>query len=70
MDTQLTIADVLNDLNEPIGVGDCVEHVTKPGEMLLVVKGPYTTIMKHTVLDVRDKKGHVLRVLLENVHRI
>lgn len=70
MDTQLTIADVLNDLNEPIGIGDSVEHVTKPGEILMVVKGPYTTIMKNTGLDVRDNKGHILPVLLKNVHRI
>lgn len=70
METQLTIADALNAVDEPIGVGDYVEHEVKPGEVLLVVKGPYTTIMKHTGLDVRDRKGHILPVLLKYVHRV
>ncbi|HVJ49396.1 hypothetical protein [Desulfitobacterium sp.] len=70
METQLTIADILNAVNEPIGVGDYVEHVTKPEEVLQVVKGPYMTVMKHTGLDVRDRKEHILPVLLKYVRRV
>ena len=68
---QLSIADLLNQINEPIGPGDYVEHQSKPGVPLLVVRGPYTLKSGSICIDVKEptsKKG--IRVRLVNVHRI
>lgn len=69
---QFSIADLLNQINEPIGPGDYVEHQSKPGVLLLVLKGPY--LMKKTgnlcidVQDPRDKRA--VRVRLDYVRRV
>lgn len=68
---QISIADLLNQMNEPIGPGDYVEHQSKPGVPLLVVRGPYTLKSGNVCIDVKEpasKRG--IRVRLDNVRRI
>lgn len=69
---QFSIADLLNQINEPIGPGDYVEHQSKPGVLLLVLKGPYP--MKKTgnlCMDVRDPRDkRTVRVRLDYVRRV
>lgn len=71
MDHQYSLADLLNEMAVPITKGDYVEHSSKPGVPLLVVREPYTSKLGNLCLDVREPKSKkVSRVRLENVHRI
>lgn len=68
---QLSIADILNQMNEPIGPGDYVEHQSKPGVLLLVVKGPYTLKSGSICLDVKEPMGKkAIRVRLDYIRRV
>lgn len=66
---QITLADALDQVHEPIGIGDYVEHISKPGLPLLVVRAPYPTKTNHICIDVRKADGRVLPVYLTNVRR-
>ena len=71
MDYQYSLADLLNEMGVPISKGDYVEHKSKPGVTLLVVRGPYTSKLGNICLDVRETKAkQTSRVRLENVHRV
>lgn len=71
MDYQYSLADILNEMGVPISKGDYVEHKSKPGVPLLVVRGPYTSKLGNICLDVRELKAKRLsRVRLENVQRV
>jgi hypothetical protein len=68
---QFSIADILNEINEPIGPGDYVEHRSKPGVPLLVIRGPYTLKSGNVCVDVKGPTSkEEIRVLIENVQRI
>ena len=67
---QLSLADALNEMNEPIGPGDYVEHESKPGIPLYVVRGAYSSWSGNLCLDVRMPTGEVVRVRLDYVRRI
>lgn len=71
MEHQYSLADLLNEMKVPITKGDYVEHTSKPGVPLLVVREPYTSKLGNLCLDVREPKGkEILRVRLENINRI
>lgn len=71
VDYQYSLADLLNEMDVPIGKGDYVEHTSKPGVPLLVVRGPYTSKLGNLCLDVLEPKARkASRVRLENVHRV
>lgn len=68
---QYSLADLLNAMDVPIAKGDYVEHISKPGEPLLVVRGPYSSKLGNTCIDVREFKSNKRsRVRLDNVKRI
>ncbi|WP_167998817.1 hypothetical protein [Desulfitobacterium metallireducens] len=65
------MGDLLNDIGVPITKGDYVEHTSKPGVPLLVVRGPYPSKLGNLCLDVREPKAKkASRVQLENVYRV
>jgi hypothetical protein len=68
---QFSIADLLNQMNEPIAPGDYVEHQSKPGVPLLVIKGPYRLKSGNICVDVKEpksKKG--VRVRMDYIRRV
>lgn len=68
---QYSLADLLNEMNVPITKGDYVEHTSKPGVPLLVVRESYTSKLGNLCLDVQEPKSKkAQRVRLENIHRI
>ena len=66
---QMTLADALNDLGEPIRAGEYVEHKLKLGVPLLVMGKPFKTPTGRVCLKVKLLDGHEIKVLLENVQR-
>lgn len=71
MDYQYSLADLFNEMAVPIAQGDYVEHTSKCGVPLLVVRGPYLSQMGNLCLDVKEPKAkRASRVRLDNVHRI
>lgn len=71
MDYQYSLADLLNEMGIPISIGDYVEHKSKLGIPLLVVRGPYPSKLGNICLDVRELKSKLTsRVRLENVQRV
>lgn len=67
---QLSLADVLNEMNVPISPGDYIEHESKPGTPLLVVEGPFLSWNGNPCLKVKMPTGEVLPVRLDYVKRI
>ncbi|MDA8228297.1 MAG: hypothetical protein M0T74_11485 [Desulfitobacterium hafniense] len=67
---QLTIGQILDDNNEPVGPGDYVEHISRPGIVLLVVSLPYLTKTGNDGINVRTPDGKVVPVYLKNIARV
>ena len=70
MNKQITIADVLDDLEEPIGPGDYVQHSSRPGDPLLVVSLLFKSLLGNDCIKVKDSKQIVYQVLLKYLTRI
>ncbi len=66
---QMTLADALNDLGEPIRPGEYVEHKSKRGVPLLVMGKPFKSTTGKVCLNVKLSDGTVIRVLQENINR-
>lgn len=67
---QMSLADALNQAKEPIGIGDYIEHVSRPGIAFLVVCEQYKSLTGNICIDVRDSRGKTIPVMLENVRRV
>ncbi len=66
---QFSIADILNEKDNPLEIGEYVEHQSKPGFILEIVSCPYQTLTGKEGIKVKDREGNVFPVLLELLRR-
>lgn len=67
---QITLSDIFDRQNIPIGPGDYVEHESKPGVMLEVISEPYTTSLGNVGINVKDDNGKKYPVIVNYLKRV
>lgn len=66
---QVSLADVFDNKEIPLGLGEYVEHRSKPGVILEIVSEPYTTQTGKVGVEVKDPQGRTYPVMLEYLKR-
>ncbi|SHN87967.1 hypothetical protein [Desulfitobacterium chlororespirans] len=66
---QVSLADVFDAQELPLGLGEYVEHRSKPRVILEIVSEPYTTKTGKVGVEVKDPQGRTYPVVLEYLKR-
>ena len=66
---QVSLADVFDQQELPLGLGEYVEHSSKPGMILEIISKPYNTPTGGISVNVKDKNGNTYPVLLDLIKR-
>lgn len=66
---QVSLADIFDQQELPLGLGEYVEHTSRPDYILEIVSAPYTTLTGNIGVKVKDSAGKTCPVLLERLKR-
>ena len=66
---QISIADLLDEQELPIELGEYVEHQSRPGFVLELISEQYITPTGKTGVIVKDQRGKTYPVLLDLLKR-